>query len=176
MEIFIEKLKLEDASELFKFECQNRKFFEKQVPSRGNDYYRYEHFQMILKELLNEQSQGTCNFHLIRNDENTIVGRINLIDIDPKKQLGHIGYRVGENYTGLGVATKALELLLLETEHYSVNEIHAKTTPNNLGSQIVLERNSFQRCFIEENAIELNGEKLDFIHYVWKKGSFHVVP
>ncbi|HDX9579927.1 TPA: GNAT family N-acetyltransferase [Bacillus pseudomycoides] len=163
MELYIEKLKEQDTEELFAFECNNRAFFEKTVPSRGDDYYIFETFQKIFDELLREQFEGISYFHLIRNHEGTIVGRINLVDIEKEKELGYLGYRIGEKYAGRGVATKSVTLLLDEAANYHVTEIHAKTTIDNIASQKVLEKSNFSRISIDENAYQT-----DFIHYVWR--------
>ncbi|MGG0186627.1 GNAT family N-acetyltransferase [Bacillus rhizoplanae] len=168
MEVYIEKLKEQDAEELFAFECSNRAFFEKMVSSRGEDYYTYETFQKIFYELLKEQFEGISYFHLIRNQAGAIVGRINLIDIEKDKELGYLGYRLGEKYVGRGIATKAVKLLLDEATNYHVTEIHAKTTNNNFASQKVLEKNHFLCISIDENTAELHGQKINFIHYIWR--------
>ncbi|MGG2015184.1 GNAT family N-acetyltransferase [Bacillus sp. S10(2024)] len=164
MELYIEKLKEQDAEELFAFECSNRTFFEKTVPSRSEDYYTFETFQKIFYELLQEQFEGISYFHLIRNHVGTIVGRINLVDIEKKKELGYLGYRIGEKYAGRGVATKGVTLLVDEAANYHVTEIHAKTTTDNIASQKVLEKSDFSRISIDENA-----HHTDFIYYVWKQ-------
>ncbi|WP_242223335.1 GNAT family N-acetyltransferase [Bacillus cereus group sp. BfR-BA-01380] len=163
MELYIEQLKEQDAEELFAFECSNRAFFEKTVPSRGEDYYTFETFQKVFYELLQEQFERISYFHLIRNDEGTIVGRINLVDIEKDKELGYLGYRIGEKYAGRGIATKGVTLLLAETANYHVTEIHAKTTTDNIASQKVLEKSNFSRISIDENV-----DQTDFIHYIWK--------
>ncbi|WP_347232258.1 hypothetical protein [Halobacillus litoralis] len=46
MEITMDKLKIDDAQDLFDFESENRAFFEKMVPSRGEDYYNFETFMV----------------------------------------------------------------------------------------------------------------------------------
>ncbi|MEY8348198.1 GNAT family N-acetyltransferase [Bacillus cereus] len=164
MEIYIEKLKEQDAEELFAFECYNRVFFEKMVPSRGEDYYVYETFQHKHDELLKEQEEGISYFYLIRNMEKTIVGRINLVDIEKDRRLGYLGYRVGKIFIGKGIATKAVQLLLNQAAKNQITEIHAKTTNTNVASQVVLGKSGFSRTEIDKTATELN----DFIHYVWK--------
>ena len=165
MEIYIEKLKKQDAEELFAFECYNRTFFEKMVPSRGDDYYVYETFQYKHDELLTEQKEGISYFYLIRNKKKAIVGRINLVDIEKDRQLGYLGYRVGKDFIGNGIATKAVQLLQNQAVNEQITEIHAKTTNINIASQIVLEKSGFSRTAIDKKATELN----DFIHYVWKQ-------
>ncbi|MGG1782182.1 N-acetyltransferase, partial [Bacillus paranthracis] len=82
MKIYIEQLKKHDAKDLFTFELTNKSFFETMVPNRGSQYFDFEYFQKLLDDLLIEQADGESYFYLIRNEENEIVGRINLIDID----------------------------------------------------------------------------------------------
>ncbi|WP_459503456.1 GNAT family N-acetyltransferase [Bacillus sp. C1] len=168
MEIYIEKLKEQHAEELFAFERYNRTFFEKMVPSRGDDYYVYETFQSKHDELLKEQKEGASHFYLIRNTEKTIVGRINLVDIEKDNQLGHLGYRVGGDFIGQGIATRAVQLLLTQAVTDQITEIHAKTTNHNIASQIVLEKSGFSHTTMDKKVIELHDQKVNFIHYAWK--------
>lgn len=75
MEIFIDRLNERDAEELFTFECNNRRFFEQTVPSRGDDYYTFETFKNRHRELLKEQEENILYFYLIinykRNNKNS---------------------------------------------------------------------------------------------------------
>lgn len=120
MEISLEKLQRADAEKLYEFELENRDFFEKMVPSRGKDYYDFETFKIRNEALLDEQTKGQSYYYLIKNENGFILGRMNLVDIDKSRYLGYLGYRVGEAYTGKGIASKALKLLL-RTARYSSN-------------------------------------------------------
>lgn len=82
MDILIEKLNDIDEEALYKFELENRTFFEKMVPTRGDDYYKPEIFKIRHKALLGEQAEGISYFYLIKDKKDSILGRINLIDID----------------------------------------------------------------------------------------------
>lgn len=167
MNYYIELVKEQDAQALFQFEYNNRTFFEKMVPSRGEDYFN--HFSERHSQLLKEQSEGISYFYLIRNAIGEIAGRINLVDIDWENHAGSLGYRVGEAFTGKGVASSAVKLLLKEMEKSNITEIHAKTTTHNIPSQKVLEKNDFERTSISTDEIEFNGEKVKFVHYIWKR-------
>lgn len=168
MEICIKKLTEQDAEELFKFEFDNRTFFETMVPSRGDSYYYYDRFKEGLQELLKEQEAAESTFYLIRNCNGTIVGRINLVDMDETAGIAHLGYRVGEKFIGKGVANRALTLLLESLAGTDIKEVHAKTTLGNVPSQRVLERNNFQQVPMNEEWVELNGKQEKFVHYIWK--------
>lgn len=170
MEIYINLLKEKDAEELFIFESVNRRFFEKSVPSRGENYYIFENFLKQHRALLKEQKEGISYFYLIRDISDSIVGRINLVDIDREKKLGYLGYRVGEAYIGRGIANQAVKLLIKESERSDILEIHAKPTSFNKPSQSVLGKNNFIITDHREEEIDFNGQKGYFIHYIRKNG------
>lgn len=167
MEITLEKLQQADANMLYEFELKNRDYFEKMVPSRGEDYYCLEDFKIRHEALLNEQKEGESYYYLIKNENGLILGRMNLVDIDKCSKLGYIGYRVGEAYTGKGIANKALELLLRTINKQDIEQILAKTTTNNIASQKILEKNGFKHISTSKEEIEMNGKSLKFVYYKW---------
>ncbi|XKE94543.1 GNAT family N-acetyltransferase [Metaplanococcus flavidus] len=165
MEISLGLLQENDAEELFEFEKVNRIFFEKMVPGRGDDYYQWSTFLRRHRELLEEQERGGCRFYLIKDPDGNIAGRINLVDIDAAAGTVEVGFRLGENYGGKGLGSKALTLLLsTETD---LRQIHAKTTTVNKSSQRVLEKNGFIHMGISGDEFEMNGEKMRFVRYLW---------
>ncbi|KMM37983.1 GNAT family N-acetyltransferase [Guptibacillus hwajinpoensis] len=167
MGISIDKLKYEDAVELFDFENENRTYFEKMVPSRGDDYYNFDTFMIRHENLLDEQNQGLSYFYLIRERNGEILGRINLVNLDRSQSLGHIGYRVGEKHTGQGIAHKAIHILLDNFRKNGYAKILAKTTNNNIASQKMLEKNGFKKLGVSDDEFEMNGETLRFVNYIW---------
>ncbi|SES12927.1 GNAT family N-acetyltransferase [Psychrobacillus sp. OK032] len=167
MEISIEKIQKQDAEELFNFESENRAYFEKYVPSRGEEYYGFETFQKRHKELLEEQEKGISYFYLIKDQTGSIVGRMNLVDIDRNKSIGHIGYRVGEIHTGKRIANKALKLLLMKVSMKNIKQVHAKTTSNNIASQKVLEKNGFTQVSTSNEEFIMNAQNVRFVYFMW---------
>ncbi|MGN4125584.1 GNAT family N-acetyltransferase [Lysinibacillus sphaericus] len=166
MDVFLEKLHVNDAEDLYTFELENRTFFEEMVPTRGDDYYYPEIFKKRHETLLEEQALGTSYFFLIKDKNNSILGRINLVEINKYQKVGHLGYRVGQIHTGKGIANKALKLLLAETQlGQDIKQIKAKTTTNNIASQKVLEKNGFKREDTRVEAFEMNGQKVRFVYY-----------
>lgn len=167
MNIFIEKLCSNDEESLYRFELENRSFFEEMVPTRGDDYYKPEVFKIRHDSLLEEQLKGVSFFYLIKDENGSILGRINLVDIDETQNIGHLGYRIGRQHTGKGVAGKALNLLVETVTKLGIKQIDAKTTTNNIASQKVLEKNGFALTKTSDEEVEMNGQKLKFIHYTW---------
>lgn len=166
MDIKIEKLQLSDASDLFKFETVNRGYFEEMVPSRGNEFYNYDIFIERLGSLLKEQAQGLSSFFLIKNNHGLILGRINIVDIDEFQSLGYIGYRVGKDHIGKGIAQKALELLTEGMRNEGFKQLLAKTTSNHIASQRILEKNGFKKVSTSEEEIIMNGQSVKFVHFI----------
>ena len=169
MDIIIEKLQYADAENLFEFELENRDYFEEMVPSRGDDYYNFETFKKKHHALLDEQVQGLSYFYLIKNKNGLILGRINLVDIDKSQNLGHVGYRVGKVYTGKGIASKALKILIKTMSKQGIKQLLAKTTTNNIASQKVLEKNGFMHAVISTDEFKMNGQSLKFVYYMWTR-------
>jgi ribosomal-protein-alanine N-acetyltransferase len=164
MDITIEKLHETDAERLFEFELENRAFFEEMVPSRGDEYYKFENFKKRHESLLDEQTEELSCFFLIKDKNGSILGRINIIDIDKSQKLGHVGYRVGKAYTRKGIASKALKLLMETMSTQDVKKFLAKTTINNIASQKVLEKIGFKEIEIVDEELKKENS-LKFIYY-----------
>lgn len=167
--IMLVKLQEKHFEKLFKFELENRGYFEEMVPSRGDDYYNLETFIQRNKALIDEQDQGLSFFYLIMNQEGVVLGRMNLVDIEQPKRRGHVGYRVGKAYTGKGIANKALRILLDTTNQLGIRQISAKTTTINIASRKILEKNEFQYIETAKDEFKMNGHLLSFIYYRWEK-------
>ncbi|WOV87236.1 GNAT family N-acetyltransferase [Sporosarcina oncorhynchi] len=167
MDIFIEKLNRLDAEDLYKFEVENRAFFEEMVPTRGDDYYMPEIFKFRHERLLEEQAEEISCFYLIKDEDGSILGRINVVDMDESREVASLGYRVGKAHLGKGVAKKALRLLLETVKEHGVKQVNAKTTTTNIASQKVLERNGFEQIKTGDEEFEMNGQKVKFVTYFW---------
>ncbi|WP_025783416.1 GNAT family N-acetyltransferase [Sporosarcina sp. D27] len=167
MDLFIEKLTGTDEKNLYKFERENRNFFEETVPTRGDNYYKPEVFKKRHAMLLEEQAEGISYFYLIKDENGSILGRINVVDIDMTHGIANLGYRVGHLHTGKGVAKKALELLLETVAQLNIKQLKAMTTTNNMASRKVLEKNGFEQTACVDEEFDMNGQKLKFVHYIW---------
>ncbi|WP_263706508.1 GNAT family N-acetyltransferase [Shouchella tritolerans] len=167
MGLSISRLQESDAEELFKFETDNRAFFEQMVPSRGEAYYQFETFKVRHRDLLTEQDDTGSRFYLIRDDRKNIIGRINFVAIDEPNRVAEVGFRVGENNVGKGVASNALKQLL-ETEK-GFQTIKGKTTNNNIASQKTMENNGFKKVGTSDEVFEFNGETVMFVHFIWER-------
>ena len=76
----------------------------------------------------------------------TLVGIAELYGYNPELHLIHLGYRLLEEYWGLGLASKTVNALV--TFLYTSTDIEivaASTLPGNAGSERVLEKNGFSK-------------------------------
>ncbi|WP_157181474.1 GNAT family N-acetyltransferase [Actinopolymorpha alba] len=136
----LERLHADHAPALLAFERENREFFVRTVPDRGDAYFT--EFADLHRARLAEQDAGVCHFHVVIDEHGDLIGRVNLIDVSAGA--AELGYRIGERATGRGVATAAVgEVRRLAVEAYDLSNLRAVTTRDNPASMAVLQRNGF---------------------------------
>ena len=167
MSIRIIPINEKDRYDLLKFEIDNRSFFEESCISRGDKYYEENNFKEILKELIKEQEHGTHYMYLIKDDNDEIVGRINLVEIiRGNMNKAELGYRIAKVHNGKGYGKKAVEFILGEALNiHKLHRIEAGTAIENIASQKVLESNEFRKVGIYNKYIHVNGKWNDSVIY-----------
>lgn len=136
----LERLRADHTEALLAFELENREYFARSVPDRGDAYFA--EFDTRIGALLAEQDAGICHFHLVTDAEGRLVGRINLVDVEDGS--AELGYRIGERSAGRGVATAAVaEMCRVAGTAYGLTSLVAVTTLDNPASRAVLKRNAF---------------------------------
>ncbi|MEU0739023.1 GNAT family N-acetyltransferase [Streptomyces sp. NPDC006134] len=142
--VTLERLRAGHADALWAFERENRAYFARSVPDRGDAYFTPAGFAARHRALLAEQHAGDCHFHVVLDDDGRLVGRVNLVDVADGS--AELGYRVGERAAGRGVATAAVaEVCRLAAADYGLVSLTAVTTLDNPASLTVLARNGFTR-------------------------------
>jgi ribosomal-protein-alanine N-acetyltransferase len=137
----LQRLNPGHATELRRFEEENRAWFARSIPDRGDDYF--VNFAARHAALLEEQAAGVCHFHVLVDPAGAVLGRFNLVDVlDGSAELG---FRVAERVTGRGVATTVVRQVcgLARTE-YGLRRLVADAARDNPGSLAVLRRTGFQ--------------------------------
>lgn len=128
------------APALLAFEQENRAYFAKSIPDRGDDYFA--RFDERHRALLAEQEAGVCYFHVLVGAEGDVLGRVNLVDVADGG--AELGYRIAERAAGRGLATRAVqELCDLAANSYGLTTLRAATTLDNAASRAVLARSGF---------------------------------
>jgi [ribosomal protein S5]-alanine N-acetyltransferase len=137
----LERIRAEHADALLAFERENREYFARTIPDRGDDYFA--EFAARHGALLAEQDAGICHFHVVLDGAGQLVGRINLVDVEDGS--AELGYRIGERAAGRGVATAAVaQVCRVAGTAYGLTSLVARTTLDNLASRAVLQRNTFE--------------------------------
>ncbi|MBD0840831.1 GNAT family N-acetyltransferase [Streptomyces sp. TRM68416] len=136
----LERLRPDHADALLAFERENRAYFTRTIPDRGDAYFA--DFAAVHAARLAEQDAGVCHFHVVTDEQGHLVGRVNLVDVEDGS--AELGYRIGERAAGRGVATAAVgEVCRTAATAYGLVALTAVTTLDNPASRAVLERNGF---------------------------------
>ena len=94
--------------------------------------------------------------------DNEYVGGIGIHDINWDKQKAEIGYWIGKNYWGQGIATKAVkQLVKLLFKKYKFMRISGLAYVTNLASQRVLEKAGFKYEGTLKKNVKRNGKFFD---------------
>ena len=136
----LERLQAGHAPAVLAFERANRAWFAASISDRGDEYF--ERFAERFDLLLAEQDAGICAFHVLVDEDGSVLGRFNLVDIEDDS--AELGYRVAEHVAGRGVATETVrELCQLAAEQLGLRTVRAATSRQNVASQRVLTKAGF---------------------------------
>jgi len=167
MNIRLELMSQGNIMDIFKFEQDNKLFFEQTLPARPSVYNVFESFEQLMETFLYEQACGDHFMYLIRDVAGQMLGRINLfLEGQKLPNQAELGYRIGEKAQGKGVASSAVHLILEKAfQDLQLETIVAGTSTLNIGSQQVLIKNGFEEIAREKNVMVVNGLALDGILY-----------
>jgi len=136
----LERLRADHEPALLVFERENREYFARSVPDRGDAYFA--EFTSRHRALLAEQESGLCHFHVVVDDQGELIGRVNLMDA--LEGSAELGYRIGERVAGRGVATAMVgEVCRVAATEYGLLMLTARVVLDNPASAAVLMRNGF---------------------------------
>lgn len=155
-----------DHDELLAFELRNRRFFETWVNPRPPSYYSPDGVSKALRAAQLDAEQDRGYQYLVR-ERNLLVGRINLTQI---LRLGYqsasLGYRIGENHNGRGIAQAAVKLALAEAfGRLGLWRIEATCRPENPASRRVLEASGFRQFGHARRCFQLGDQWFDLLHF-----------
>jgi [ribosomal protein S5]-alanine N-acetyltransferase len=143
-DVRIRNLRHDDDAALLAFELANRAWFERHVEARDPDFYSIDGVRMHILGMLAEFAAGQCHPCLLVDEQDAIVGRANLKDIDRASGSAEVGYRIGEQHIGKGYATLALQQLIeLARTRWKLRTLQALVIDGNAASAKVLFRCGF---------------------------------
>jgi len=159
--IKIRPLNLSDKSELANL-ANNKK-----IADNLRDYFPYPYNENDADYFirLTEKEKPKQNFGILYNGK--LCGVIGLIiQKDVYRKSAEIGYWIGEPYWGIGIATKAVELITdYSFNTLDLNRIFAGVFEFNIASMKVLEKNGFKKEGIFKKAVLKNGKFFDEHRY-----------
>ncbi|WP_257233963.1 GNAT family N-acetyltransferase [Streptomyces sp. JV178] len=136
----LQRLQVGHAPAVLAFELANRAYFAASIPDRGDEFF--DQFTDRYTALLAEQEAGVCAFYVLVDEDDSVVGRFNLYDLEDGT--ARLGYRVAERVAGRGVATAAVrELCRTATATHGLRELRAATSHENAASRSVLIKAGF---------------------------------
>jgi len=151
-----------DAPALLAFELTHRAYFESWVNARDPGFYSE---QGVAAAIAAAQAAWTADqaFQYLIVEDGRIVGRVNLTAVRRAHfHCADLGYRIGENDGGRGVASRAVALCLEQAfGTHGLGRIEAIARPENKGSIRVLERNGFRQFGRSRRSFELGGQWFD---------------
>ncbi|RJX77402.1 GNAT family N-acetyltransferase [Pseudomonas sp. LS-2] len=140
----VRELSSGDTDALLAFEAHNREWFESQIDARDPAFYTSAGVAEHIERYLSDFASGIWHPFVIQDPTGRIVGRANLKAIDSAQGLAEVGYRVGQEACGKGVATLALKHLIQQARsRWALTALVAYVYPDNIGSQKVLDRCGF---------------------------------
>ena len=153
---------LSDAPGLAAAYVRNRNHLEPWEPVRPEEYYTLGGQQSALTRSVAEQESGRGCFWVL-TDGNQIVGRISLNNSARGALLsGDLGYWVAADHEARGVASAAVAMVCdIATTDLGLHRIQAGTLLDNVASQKVLERCSFNRIGVARAYLRINGQWQD---------------
>lgn len=136
----LQRLQAGHASAVLAFELANRTYFAAAISDRGDDFF--DQFADRHNALLAEQEVGTCAFYVLVAEDDSVLGRFNLVNIEDRT--AELGYRVAQHVAGRGVATATVRnLCQLAATRHGLRTLRAATTLENAASQKVLTKAGF---------------------------------
>jgi len=99
-----------DPATVLRFESENRDYFRRWIPDRGDAYYTLEAVAGSLRDARRWWEDGSDRLHVVSDQTGRVVARVNLVDI--ADGCATLGYRVAESHSGRGVVTAAVKDVL----------------------------------------------------------------
>jgi glycine/D-amino acid oxidase-like deaminating enzyme/RimJ/RimL family protein N-acetyltransferase len=165
----IRTLRPDDAAPLLAFEQANRAWFERHIDRRPDDFYSLDGIHAHVAQFLDQHAQGRMHPCVIVGEQGDLIGRANLKDIDRQQGVAEVGYRIGEQHAGKGLATAALHhLIALAQDEWRLQRLCACAIDGNAASIRVLERCGFVQgmavpdiAIVEGNVVDGHVYKLE---------------
>ncbi len=103
---------------------------------------------------------------IAKNDDQKVVGSIDLFDFDPANQRAGIGILIDSEFQHLGFAKESVALLLTYCfEILGLHQVFCNITSDNLNSIALFEKAGFKRSGTKKEWVKQKGKWLDEYFY-----------
>lgn len=157
-----------DAAKLASLMARNKYFWSTFEPLHRDDFYTEEaQYKKIVESMQMMEMKREFTFGIFTRDEQQLIGHISLYAI---KRLPYssafIGYAMDEHFTGKGIATEAVKLVLqFAFETLNLHRIEAYIAPENTSSIRVVEKVGFRQEGLLRELLYINGKWFDHHMY-----------
>ncbi|MEW6264332.1 MAG: GNAT family N-acetyltransferase [Thermodesulfobacteriota bacterium] len=123
--------------------------------------------KFIRQSMYNRRRSRTQDFGIVPASTGKVIGAVSLMNINLTDKSAELGYWLGVEYWGRGLATEAVDLILgLGFREMNLNRIEADVFMENAASQRVLEKAGFAR----EGVSRQSRYKHGCWHDMWRYG------
>jgi ribosomal-protein-alanine N-acetyltransferase len=145
----------------------NRLFLAPTNPVASDHTFSLEGQAAIVEVALTRHANDQMLPHVILDADGAIVGRINLNSIiRGAAQSASVGYWVTQDRNGRGIATAAVaHIVEVGFTELGLHRVQGETLTHNTASQVVLERNGFERIGFAPQFLNIAGRWQDHVLY-----------
>ncbi|TAA71766.1 GNAT family N-acetyltransferase [Planococcus salinarum] len=165
---YLRTLTTDDAEEMVLLLLRNRKYWAIFEPQHRDSYFTAAVQREKIRESIHQAKENReYSFGIFEAASDKLVGHISMYSIKRMPFLSAlVGYSVDEQYTGRGIATEAVELVVaFGFEKLQLHRIEAYVSPRNTGSVRVLEKARFNKEGLLKEFLFINGIWEDHYHF-----------
>ncbi|WP_394781889.1 GNAT family N-acetyltransferase [Undibacterium sp.] len=153
-------LQQSDAGPLLQFEVANRAWFEQFIETRGVWFYTREGMRAHIADFMEKYAAGSLYPYLVLDVAGSIIGRVNLRDVEREVGTARLGYRVAADCAGRGVISAAVQQVLhIARTELGLKRIIAHVSVENPASAKVLQKNGFTWTGVRDAAALVQGRE-----------------
>lgn len=154
------------SKELYELIIGNKKYLSKHLswPKHVTSTTDVESF---IYDANSQYELGKADIFLIFH-KSILSGVVSFNELDTSNNIGTIGYWIGEQHQGQGIATLAVkEIMALGFTEYNLNKVVIRTDVNNKPSTFLAERLDFVKEGVARENELVNGNYVD--HFIFSK-------
>jgi|SRR3989344_346790 len=159
--LILRKPELKDAKDLAKSGNDKKMpYFTWYIPYP----FTVQKAKKIIKDFWADLKKDTIGFVIILKEENKVIGVIDIYKISKKHRKARIGYWIGKDYRGKGLASEAVRAVIkFSFKNLKLNKISAETLIDNKSSNILLKKVGFREVGVMKKERIIEGKQIDCI-------------